>query len=707
MNNLPDQVKAQKISNVSKSNVITATNNKKMENNQVALYLDEATMGVTLVDKSSGVEYKTTQVYKDANATWQGFCGSGITVEFYSAKTTIAEKVDIIQAKPQITVEYLDEGFNAQLYYEKYDFSMELQVRITEDGMTAFVPESSIKEGETYYLGAIYLFPMFGSTTLGEEEGYMFIPEGAGALIDLKDNLNKYKTPYTKRIYGANIGIDSFSSNSWGMPAVTEPESITAPVFGMVYTEKESGFLGIVDNGEYNSEILAYPNGVTTQYNWITAKFNYREIYTKQTAKASGVPTYEKQANMRDIGIRYILVKGQSANYTGLAKAYQNYLLANGDLKKQEDNFEIKLDFFGADSKKWFIFNHVVPMTTVEDMKNIITDLQEEDITDILPVYMGWQKKGISLNYGSGDMKLEKKLGSQNSLYKLIKNLDEDGIEFTVQQDMLLANTSRYYNTRKDIAKGINQTLVEKPSGGYVFDTMYYMTPSKSLDIVNKFIKKYSNTVISNISLTGITEALFSYYSNGTTYTRDDTAKKYEEILGQFGDFNVSLQKPNHYLWKYTDKYFDMAMSTSNYNFISAEVPFIPIVLKGYIPYWATYTNFEADEDKFFLKLLEYGAYPSFLLTEESPIELRDTNSSYIYTSEYKVLKEKLIQYYDEIGSVLEQVESVSILSHTQLAEDIVCVEYENGVKIVINYSDQDYSYNNTIVPGMSYHLEH
>ncbi|HCR41287.1 MAG TPA: hypothetical protein DIW41_10340, partial [Lachnospiraceae bacterium] len=82
---------------------------------------------------------------------------------------------------------------------------------------------------------------------------------------------------------------------------------------------------------------------------------------------------------------------GDQANYTGLAKAYQTYLLQKGDLKKQEDTFEMKLDFFGADSKKWFIYDVVVPMTTVEQMGDILQDLSENGIKNILPVYFGWQ----------------------------------------------------------------------------------------------------------------------------------------------------------------------------------------------------------------------------------------------------------------------------------------------------------------------------
>ena len=110
---------------------------------------------------------------------------------------------------------------------------------------------------------------------------------------------------------------------------------------------------------------------MTTPYNWVSAKFLVREIYTRQTAKSSGVPAVESKGDIRDMGVRYLFADGEEADYAGLAKAYQTYLAARGILGRQEDAFRIKLDFLGADSKKWFLFNQLVPMTTLEDMDEI------------------------------------------------------------------------------------------------------------------------------------------------------------------------------------------------------------------------------------------------------------------------------------------------------------------------------------------------
>ena len=117
-------------------------------------------------------------------------------------------------------------------------------------------------------------------------------------------------------------------------------------------------------------------------------------------------------------------------------------------------------------------------------------------------------------------------------------------------------------------------------------------------------------------------------------------------MLKGLQDFNMAMQKPFDYMWQYTDYYFDLPVYTSKYNYISQEVPFLPMVHEGYIPYYSSYVNFEPNKNNFFLKMIEVR-YLSILyidLGEESS-ELKDTNSSDIFTSEYDDFRPIIIQW--------------------------------------------------------------
>lgn len=675
-----------------------------MENDRFVLELDESTMGIRVTDKVSGQEYGSAQEYTEGNAIWNGFCSSGISLEFYSGNTTTPATVSVGNAEVVSEVAYLRDGFDANLYFQEYDFRMQLQVRLTEKGITVFVPGGSIREGTDYFLGAVWLYPMMGSTLPGEEEGYMVIPEGPGAIIGLDDNQGKYKNPYSKRIYGDNAGVDAAEVNKYGEPVVTEPEEIKMPVFGMVYTGRGSGFLGIAAAGEFNAELVAYPNGVITPYNWVTAKFHVRDVYQRQTARSFGTPSYETRGDIRDLGMEYIFVDEEQADYAGLANVYQEYLVEKGVLTAQEDAYAVKVDFFGADSDKWLIFDNIVPMTTVKDMEDILTELTEASAADLLPVYVGWQEDGATLNYGSADVGIETELGSKRELVELGKKLEERGMKLVLQQELLLANGSKLYNTSRDIVKGVNQTIVEKPTYQKLFEGMYYQSPSRSATLMNRLTEEYGGE-IKAVSISGITNTLFSYYSAGTVYSRETCAAQHHKVLENSGFEKVGMLSPNAYLWDLMAQYYDMSMTTSDYDYIDRAVPFLPIVLRGYVPYWGPYTNFQANEDVFFLKLLEYGAYPSFLLTGESPVELRNTNSSYIYTSQYSVLKDKILEWNSQLSRTFELIEGVGIRKHVCLDEDIIKTEYKNGVAIYINYSQDEYVYRDIVIPALSYTL--
>lgn len=677
------------------------------ENEKLQMILDPTSLGVTLVDKATGKRIESTHGSEEdeLNVSWKGFLGSGVSIEYFSGNSPNPERADMFNGTPNIIIENIDKGFKANVIYESLEIAFEVIVELTEDGMTARVPASSIYEGEQFKLASIYLYPFMGATRLGEEEGYMLVPDGAGALISLSDNKGRFKAPYVKRVYGENIAIDPEISQELNLPIVREPEEIVMPVFGIAYTNKDLAILGIAEEGKYNSELLAYPNGVTSNYNWITIKYKFREDFITQISRNSGIRSAPKEGDFRDIAVRFILLSGEDANYSGMAKAYRNYLLENDLLVKKDYDFNIRLDFLGAESKEWIIFDKIIPMTTVSQLRTILDDLREEGIEDILPTYMGWQKGGLSLSYGDNSYKLEKALGSMDELMELAKTLKESDIDLMLYLDFLLANPKRNYNTSTDIVKNMSKILAKKLTHKSLYPELYYLTPTRSLENSQIFSSKFKDSSLSGITLGSHPNTLFSYYSRGNIYTREDTKDVIDLMLKGLQDFNIAMQKPFDYMWQYTDYYFDLPVYTSKYNYISQEVPFLPMVLKGYIPYYSSYVNFEPNKNNFFLKMIEYGTYPSFILTWEESSELKDTNSSDIFTSEYDDFRPIIIQYYNELKEIYDKIEGSEFIKHEILDTDVVKVTYSNGVEILINYSDSQFRYGQEEIPPESYRI--
>ncbi|HCO28790.1 MAG TPA: hypothetical protein DIT54_05100, partial [Lachnospiraceae bacterium] len=155
------------------------------------MYLKEETLSILIRDKRTGVIMESTVQDNDgkSNAAWQGFMQSGIAIELQEDVNTQQPKLDLINSGAEIDVTVGTDGFVAKIVYPKQQISLELQVTFNDDGsFVAKIPDDSIvEESEKSKIGNIYVYPFLGYTYLGERKGYMLVPDGNGALINLED----------------------------------------------------------------------------------------------------------------------------------------------------------------------------------------------------------------------------------------------------------------------------------------------------------------------------------------------------------------------------------------------------------------------------------------------------------------------------------------------------------------------------------------
>ena len=221
---------------------------------------------------------------------------------------------------------------------------------------------------------------------------------------------------------------------------------------------------------------------------------------------------------------------------------------------------------------------------------------------------------------------------------------------------------------------------------------------------MGKFMSSYTKKGVNNLALAGITNTLFTNYIDGDFYSRYDNAESYDQILaGASEQMNLALEQPFAYLWKYADAFLDMPLYTSSYMYEDESVPFMSIVLKGILPVYSEYVNFEANKQEFFLKMVETGTCPSFYITKESSSDLVYTNSNDIYSSQYEVFRDTMISYGKELSAVWGKVEGALIVGHEIRDNSVTVVTYDNGVKIYVNYGSQAADADGYVIDGMSY----
>jgi hypothetical protein len=167
----------------------------------------------------------------------------------------------------------------------------------------------------------------------------------------------------------------------------------------------------------------------------------------------------------------------------------------------------------------------------------------------------------------------------------------------------------------------------------------------------------------------------------------------------------LNLVNPNLYLWKYTDRYLQSSVGTSQYVYETDTVPFLQMVLHGTMEVYAPYANFSFYSQTDMLRMIDYNINPSFVLTEEPSYLLASTTSSDYYSTEFEQYEELVQNIYNTVNTPLSQVIGYNWDGRTVMDDGVIVNQYskEGVVKsIVINYTEDEVTVNGTKVAALS-----
>ena len=205
------------------------------------------------------------------------------------------------------------------------------------------------------------------------------------------------------------------------------------------------------------------------------------------------------------------------------------------------------------------------------------------------------------------------------------------------------------------------------------------------------------------LSLAGTTEVMTDYYYNQRYYDSSVCADFYSRLAGASAQaMPTVLDSANAYLWRSANALVGLPVGGSDYLYVSREVPFLSIALSGSIPYYAEYVNFQANTQRFFLKLIEQGARPSFYITWEDPIALQETNSYDIYSSQFEKYQDMITGWYKELKALHDLIGGSAIDTHVRVG-DMVRVTYENRLAVYVNFGEKPAAMDGITLERLSY----
>lgn len=589
-------------------------------------------------------------------------------------------------------------------------FTITVEYRLDGDDLIVNIPVDQLKYPQnvidagrdyrsvSFPLTNLSILPYFGAAD-NQATGYMFIPDGSGALIYLNSE-KRFTSPYEKYIYGRDYAVN---------PIINMPfsgQQIHLPVFGL--KQGDQAFLAIIEEGDALGRIRADTAGRNDSYNNVYSNFNLRR-YAQLSMEYDGSTTYlnvyQHRIYQGNIRIRYKFLVDDHADYVGMAHCYQDYLVkkhAPEPLSKQEKPFIIDL-LAAIDHVEPFLGfprQVVYPLTDFAQVKELVASMHSNGIDKLQIRYSGWLKGGLRHDYPQ-NARLEPALGTETEWYDLLEYLNENEVEFYPDVDLLLVyNNSIFnrFNVRSDASRFISRQAARlynynvATSHRQPGPDPYIVSPRKLGSIINSFAATYKRYDISALALRDYGIMLNSDYRLNEKELVDRQQARVlltNEISKLNYEYQLDLlvDGANSYVLPYVKTVVNIPLETSALHIIDQGIPFLPMVLNGYWVFAGEPLNLVDNYRQALLKSFETGASPYFLWTWAESSQLKRTDFDQYYTVCYQDWLDEVVKFYNEGNSLLDAIHGEKLIGHKQLAASVFLSTFENGINIITNYN--------------------
>lgn len=668
------------------------------------------------------LEVKMNEIFTD-------IANSLFTLEYYDSSNNIKRLPSSGEGTVSnfMSVQGEDNHFVLNVTFSDIDMQVKAHVLLTDAGYDIQIFNNEITGTDKDILAAIILNPFMGASggryQLYDEEigkhgdkidkpkipGYVFVPDGSGALIEFND-YNVSLNSYESKVYGNNpakITYNYMFNNDSFVPFKQQ----YIPVYGIAHGERQNAFVGYAQSGDTHMEIIVVPEENTTHYTWAYPRFVYNSIYYQIFNKqGEGYFTLFEQPDEFDINFSYEFLAGAGdtgypADYSGMALVYRDHLIDAGILSEvamQSSQIPIRLDFIMSDQKKSVIGFENSVTTTAHQVQEVVDDLLYDNNYNINIGLYGWQDGGITsgvpykANY-TGE------IGTKNDFDSLIQSLTQSGIDVSFATDYVKIHGDQV-RMMNNAVKHYNKWYVGEDLWTDVPITDFnYARPEKSAQWLVDQINKLKRLDIQSHTVEGMSSLLITDHGNDPLTEQEVIALYQETFEGIANDITLNLKTPNQYLWSYTDRFLQAPVYHTQFLIETEAVPFLQMVLNGTMEVYGPYANFSFSSQEDILHMIDYNVYPTFVLTKEASYLLSTTNSQNLYSTEFSEYKDVINDVYTQVNEALGAVMNQTWTDRIMIASGVVKNTYSGGTEIIINYTEDDYYEDGLLIEAMSF----
>jgi len=665
-----------------------------ISNSQKAgLYVNEETGEFTVTDEN-GCVWKSNPIFDGFDESASGLertnQRSQILVQYLDEDKNINDTNNFIDSD-RVVVEETKSGVKVVYVFSELGFIIPLNLSYKNGIFTASIDTSKINERYENKILNITVLPYFGAGKMGEK-GYVFIPDGCGAIVSLEKS-KAYIKKYQKNVFGENPVLYKASVK-------TVEEQIYLPVFGI--KNGDNSFLGIINEGDSVARINA---NAETGYYTVATNFIYRQNDASHMQEGSSrekeVVIIPKQATKSDFSVKYVFQQGNDANYIGMAKAYREYLSDTYKLSSKNSN-GISMDLsFTATAKiaKSFLgipYTGLVSLTEFSDIEKILNEFDKNDLESYNLSLKGAFAGGI---YSKIPNKV--KINSKTGKYKTYKELSER-VKNKNGNLYLLANFTKVYKTgngvsaangtARDVSGAISKIYNFYPENFGKDESVFWrLINNKALEkVINSFARSAEKKKIS-LGIYDMADELYGDYRLKDINDRAEILKAHESAYKKLKDSvgMMYFQGANIYAIPYADMLSSIPTKSSQYDMFTQDIPFYQAVIHGLTDYSSNAVNLSGEQDYSILKCIEYGSAVRYDLICRNKDILYKTSENHLFASDANSRISDIIKLEKEISEFYRANADSTITAHYELLKDVFCTVYSNGNASVVNYSNK------------------
>ena len=593
-------------------------------------------------------------------------------------------------------------------------FIAKIEYTLEDDSLLVNVPTDDIYFETEFPVERISFLRFFGAAGT-EEEGSIFVPDGSGALINFNNGKTNYPS-YQQSVYGQDLAL--LQDND-----VRSNETVRLPVFGLI--KEDNAVLGIIENGASVASISADVSGRLNSYNFVYPSFEVvtkDDVSLKTEDQERALPRFQDEKMKSDFTVRYVFLEGDDANYTSMAKYYQNYLV-NADLLRDNEksdtteNIPFYLQLIGSINKQQHFagvpYQSLHSLTTFDEAEEILDEMLDADIDNIKLNYIGWFNRGVDHRIPT-KIKVDRKIGGKKGFNEFLEYADNNGIKVFPETAMLQVHNESGFKPRSEASR----KLTNLPAAVYPIDRAirerdqtrdphHSLSPRFVEEYTNEFLEEFTPFNTTGVTLRDLADVLNSDFRRNEQIDRTESETISVNALKSISDQNLEIiaNGGNLYSLAYLTDVIDAPLGNTGYKIEDESIPFYQTVLRGYIDYASAPFNMSTylDNQEYILNALEYGSNINFQWIHESNEVVKNTEFDHLYSVNYERWFDQATEIYHEVNDILKKVKNVPIQSHENLGDNVYRTVYENGIYVVVNYGLETANIDGNAIEPQSY----